>query len=257
MKSFFLIIALIISNEIYSQSSCDFKEYYLDFLAIEIMTFDNENVIILTTKEPPEDFCYYDLFKEKLYLNYIVKSQINYGNYEEDLLKAKNQDQLNAKLIAILKEENQFNELLQEYIDKTLFDKPKDTVTINQMLDYAVKFFTVNVDEEMKYRGKICVSGMQDIEKLHALRLPHIEAFSFSTIFKHLGSDDNDKNMMYQWREAVTNISRTTLGNDTKDLNLRAQGALYILMKNNKHLSDLLIEEYELNKEILPFYLKY
>lgn len=46
------------------------------------------------------------------------------------------------------------------------------------------------------------------------------------------------------------------LGIENNDRLLRAQGALYMFMRNNEVLKELLLFEYENKKEYLPFVLK-
>lgn len=255
MKNLFAIICLFVYSNIYSQDTCDFKEYYLEFLSVEIMTFDDKKVSILKTKKPDNSFCFYPVLKDSMYVNYLSKSLLKLNEVEEHFIQSKNQEELNKRFFQVLKKDTLFNHSLNELISKTILGHPKDTVSMNQLLNYAVKFFSVSLNDDGNYKGKICIGGMRDIEKLHAKRNFHLEAFSFSSIFKHLLSKEKKYDFQNEWRKAVTEIATVSLGLDDSEKVLRAEGALYLLMKTNENLKNMLLEEYELKKELLPFYL--
>jgi len=53
--------------------------------------------------------------------------------------------------------------------------------------------------------------------------------------------------------KGVKEVYKINLGIDTDDRLLRAQGALYMYMRKNKALTELLLSEYKKRKEFLPF----
>jgi hypothetical protein len=124
-------------------------------------------------------------------------------------------------------------------------------------MNNAVKFFSIYLNEDGNYKGKICVGNELIIQNLHKVRHPQVEAFCFSSIFKHLLSKDKKYDFVDEWKTAVIDIASVSLGVDEDEMILRAQGALFLLMKNNENLQNMLLEEYELNKDVLPFYLSY
>jgi len=257
MKFKLIIFILFICSNSSSQNTCDFKEHYLEFLSIEIITIEDKSYSFLKPKEPNNTYCFHPVFKNTLYIDYLSKSILKNEDYEKKLIESKNQEELNKKFLRILKKDTIFNHSLNELINKTILGQPKDTISFNQLMDIAVKFFSVELNEDGNYKGKICVGNERILKKLHKERHLQVEAFCFSSIFKHLISKDKKYDFVDEWKTAVTDIASVSLGLDENEMILRAEGALFLLMKNNENLQNMLIEEYELNKDILPFYLTY
>jgi len=61
---------------------------------------------------------------------------------------------------------------------------------------------------------------------------------------------------MNEMVKSAKQLYKINLGIDENERLLRAQGAMYFLMRNDKNLKKMLRHEYEVNKENLPFILK-
>lgn len=257
MKLKLILLLVFVTVNLNAQKACDFTAHYLEFLTIEVKTYGTENLLFTKTKTPKESFCFYPVFKNIMYIDYLSKSLLDLKGVDEYFKESKNQEVLNERFLNVLNQNTIFKIALNELIDKTILGKPKDTITFNQLMNNAVKFFSLELNEDGNYKGKICVGNERIIQNLHKERFPQVEAFCFSSIFKHVISEDKKYDFVEEWKIAVTDIASVSLGLDKDEKILRAQGALFLLMKNNENLQNMLIEEYELNKERLPFYLSY
>ncbi|MBK6525094.1 MAG: hypothetical protein IPG07_05770 [Crocinitomicaceae bacterium] len=62
--------------------------------------------------------------------------------------------------------------------------------------------------------------------------------------------------MYDEFVKAIKELYKVNLGIDREEKLLRAQGAMYLLMRNSENLNKMLASEYESNKDYLPFILK-
>ncbi|MFN3302060.1 MAG: hypothetical protein ACK413_03485, partial [Patescibacteria group bacterium] len=147
-----------------------------------------------------------------------------------------------------------FNSVMTDLVSKTIDKKiPKDTVSMDKLLNVAVKYFSImRLTDEGHYVGKVCV-GLNDIKKTESERKPFIEAFSFSSILKHYQSEEYS--MYDEFVKAIKELYKVNLGIDKNEKLLRAQGAMFLLMRNNENLKKMLKSEYEKQKDSLPFIL--
>lgn len=129
-----------------------------------------------------------------------------------------------------------------------------DTLSMDELLDVAVKFFAVtHIDNEDRLIGQLCV-----IASGHAVTQPKrdkkIESFCAGVIYTHV--EDEKYNMYQEYTDALKKVSTLSLGINKQERLLRAQGALFMLMKMNPKLRELLRMEYEKQKHMLHFYLE-
>lgn len=61
--------------------------------------------------------------------------------------------------------------------------------------------------------------------------------------------------MYNEFVKAIKELYKVNLGIDRNEKLLRAQGAMFLLMRNNENLRMMLKEEYDQQKEYLPFVL--
>ena len=95
--------------------------------------------------------------------------------------------------------------------------------------------------------------GLNGIVQTLPVRKLFLEAFCFAAIFKNL---DGDQYGLYdEFVKAIKELYQLNLGIDQEERLLRAQGAMFMLMKNNESLRQILLEEYQQNRDILPFLL--
>ena len=129
-----------------------------------------------------------------------------------------------------------------------------DTFCMNDLLNIAVKFFSIiKINDDGNYIGKVC-SGINGIEQTESQRLPHLEAFCFTSILTNYQS--HEFNMYEEFVCGIKELNTINLGVVTNDKLLRAQGAMYMFMKNNKRLRELLLSEFNIRKAYLPFVLQ-
>ncbi|HLW39886.1 MAG TPA: hypothetical protein VKX31_05815 [Brumimicrobium sp.] len=147
-----------------------------------------------------------------------------------------------------------FNSVMTTLVKKTVDEElPKDTVTMNELLNIAVKYFSISrVTKEGDYVGRVCV-GLNDIKSTEDVRKPYLEAFAFSSIMKHYQSDEYS--LRIEFTNAMKELYAVNLGIDLEERFLRAQGAMFFLMRNNNVLKEVLISEYEKQKKYFPFVL--
>lgn len=129
-----------------------------------------------------------------------------------------------------------------------------DTLSMDELLDVAVKFFAVtHIDDEDRLVGQLCTRANG-----HAYTQPKrdkkIESFCAGVIYTHV--NDDEYNMFQEYKDALQEVNTLNLGLNKQDRLLRAQGALFMLMKMNPKLRALLRMEYENQKHMLHFYLK-
>ena len=162
---------------------------------------------------------------------------------------------LQNEYINKLKEDTSFNSVMTDLISKTVEKtKMKDTVSMDKLLDIAVKFFgIIEFGDNGKYTGKFCI-GDNFIKKTEKVRKPQIEAFCYSAISSNY--QEGPYNLQKEFAINRKELRSINLGIDNDERLLRAQGAMFFLMKNNENLKKMLISEYEKNKENLPFILK-
>ncbi len=253
-KNLTLAIFIILSIKSYGQGNCDLKSNYGDFIRIQKSTYNDKDYIIKRVVETNEKSCFSDLINNNLmFVDYLLKNFSSSSNYQ-DLLKITDTSTLNKTFISDLKKDSLFNSVMTEYVTKTVEKRtPKDTVTFDNLLNIAVKYFSImKLTDEGHYVGKVCV-GLNDIKKTENERKPFIEAFCFSSILKHYQSEEFS--MYEEFVKSIKELYKVNLGIDKDEKLLRAQGAMFILMRNNENLKKMLMKEYEKNKEFLPFIL--
>ncbi|WHT40477.1 hypothetical protein QNH98_07930 [Myroides sp. mNGS23_01] len=158
------------------------------------------------------------------------------------------------KVIQHLEQDKHFRSLLQTYEAKVLdHTQAKDTVSMDDILNVAVKFFHLTgVTPAGAYSSRICV-GINALKQTEKKRSPFLEAFAFDVIINNL---NNERYPFYDdFIQSVHKVYKLNLGIDEQEQLLRAQGALFIQMFQSVELHKLLLEEYERKKNILPFYL--
>ncbi|MPN29331.1 hypothetical protein SDC9_176784 [bioreactor metagenome] len=111
-----------------------------------------------------------------------------------------------------------------------------------------------DITDEGYYVGKFC-SVFNAIEQIEKTRKPFIEAFCFSSIQKHYYKSKNST-IYDEFVKSIKELYTVNLGVSREERLLRAQGAMFLLMKNNDNLKKILIDEYKANIKYLPFILK-
>jgi len=255
MKKFILIVSLAGSIQAFSQTKCDIQNHYGDFIKVRKENYNGKEYLNRGFVKVDSQYCFANYINNNLHrLRFLTFSFIspNYY-YQNDLINIED-SLLQSAFVSVLQQDTVFNAVMQELAEKVI-DKtvPKDTITMNTLLNTAVKFFYVyKITEDGHYAGKVCevANGLAETE---TERKPLIEAFALASIIEHY--TDKEYNMYNELGHAITELYKLNLGVDKKERLLRAKGAVFMQMFYNQKLRDMLLYEYERQKEYLPFVL--
>lgn len=248
------IILTLMTIQGYGQKQCDIKTHYEDFISVQKSIYNEKAYLTKSVVETQKKSCFSDLVNNNpVFIDYLLTNFSSNSNYQ-NLLDYPDSIAIRNKYFNDLKKDSLFNSVMTDLVNKTI-DKstPKDTTSMDKLLNVAVKYFLIiRLNEEGHYIGKVCV-GLNAIKKTESERKPFIEAFSFSLILKHYQSEEYS--LHNEFGKAIKELYKVNLGIDKDEKLLRAQGAMFILMRNNKNLKKMLKNEYEKQKEYLPFVL--
>jgi len=256
MKKYILtsIITTFFAIQVYGQKQCDIKDHYEDFILIQKSTYNEKDYLIKQIHKTEEKSCFSDLVNNNTtFIDYLLTNFSSNSNYQ-NLLLLTDSITLRKTYFLDLKNDSLFNSVMNELANKTINKTiAKDTLSMDNLINIAVKYFSImKLTDEGYYVGKVC-AGLNDIKKTEAERKPFVEAFSFSSIFKHYHSEEFS--MYEELVKSIKELYKVNLGIDNEEKLLRAQGAMYMLMRNNDNLKKMLKTEYEKQKEYLPFVL--
>ena len=256
MKKILSIIIIFLEvNYSYTQSTCNFIDHYESFIKIEKVQNENKEYLIKKIVELRDNTCLTNLVNNNInYLDYLLANFSSNSN-NHHLMTIQDSLKLQKTFILLLKSDTLFNTVISDLVSKTK-DKsvPKDTISLDKLLNIAVKYFSIDgIDEKGKYSGRIC-AGLNGIQKTEKDRHAQLEAFCFSSIM--LNIQGKRFSMLKEFTKSMKELYKLNLGIDNDENLLRAQGAMFIMMRNNENLKNMLIEEYEKKKDYLPFVLK-
>lgn len=253
-KLLFFTISALFASGIFAQSECNISDYYGDFLKVEILKRGEREFLGKSVKIIENQSCVQDLVNNNiLYIDYLLTHFISREKYSE-LHTISDSMQLKQDFVNILKKDSLFNSLMTELADKTVNkSSDKDSVNIDDLVNIAVKYFAIlDINDEGHFSTRIC-TGFNLIKETEIDRNPHLEAFAFSSIMKNLSSEEY--NLYHDFVNAVRKIYKLNLGTGKEDILLRAQGALFMFMAENSKLEKMLKDEYNKQKDHLPFIL--
>lgn len=248
------LILTLITIQGYGQKQCDIKTHYEDFISVEKSFYNEKSYLIKRVVETQKKSCFSELVNNKpMFIDYLLTNFSSNANYQ-NLLELTDSVAMRNTYFDDLRKDSLFNSVMTDLANKTIEKKiPKDTISMDKLLNVAVKYFSImRLTDEGHYVGKVCV-GLNDIKKTESERKPFIEAFSFSSILKHYQSEDYS--MYDEFVKAIKELYKVNLGIDKGEKLLRAQGAMFLLMRNNENLKKMLKSEYEKQKDYLPFIL--
>lgn len=222
---------------------------------VEKQQYKERTFLMTSLKNVPESEPLGKVIKaNRVSLRYLL-SNFSAMNHKE--LKAiKQPKKLQQAFISDLSQNKDFVNIIETALKPSL--KPKqtirDTVSMDQVLNIAVKYFNVlRITPKGNYALKVC-AGINGIRQTEAKRQPHIEAFCFAAILKNYR---NPKGLL---RSEVMRVGRklykVKLGLKPKERLLRAQGALFFMMYNSEVLRKVLKDAYNEKKASLPFVMK-
>ncbi|EKB04163.1 hypothetical protein HMPREF9711_02015 [Myroides odoratimimus CCUG 3837] len=230
-------------------------EDYSNFLALEKVKLSSGEIrLYKTIKEVDSTVKGAEYInKHRLFWDYLV---VNFSESLEKNTFASNKEITLSQdgFLSMMKADSIFSPLVEKYSSQVIKkNSEKDTISMDEVLNVAVKFFNIDkITPNGEYSARIC-TGINDIKDTEIKRKPFIEAFAFYAVRKNLR---NEKYDVYNYFiDSIKGIYKLNLGIDKEERLLRAQGALFIQMLQSDKLKELLEDEYNLNKEVLPFVL--
>ena len=251
LTALILIVNLTLS---FGQQPCDIINHYEDFITAQRLTFDEKDYLVKRVVETDTKSCFSELVNNNtMFVDYLLTNFSSNSDYDS-LMQLTDSVSLRKAFYANLKKDSLFNSIMNEWVSKTIDNKgSKDTLSMDKLLNMAVKYFSIiRLSDEGHYVGKVCV-GLNDIKKTEPERKPFVEAFCFASIVKHY--DSEEFHLYDEFVKAIKELYKVNLGIDKGERLLRAQGAMFLLMRNNESLKKMLKTEYERRKNYLPFIL--
>lgn len=238
-----------------SAAQCSFENDYSKILVASTFERPNgEKILIKRITGVDESLCYAkavnsmsDFFD---YLKSNFSDQTAYAELDLNLDSV----QLNTAFDKAVNQDRKLTSKLQEYALKTYGSLPKDEYLFDELIDVAVKFFSIKeINEDGQYLGKVC-AGINLIETTMDPRKSFLEAFAFSAIMENLKS--SSPALMTEFTDEVKDLYNLNLGLDKEERLLRSQGAIMLAMKNNGKLNAVLATYYAKHMDHLPFVIK-
>lgn len=257
MKRLLLILTIgLFTVSSFSQTNCNIETQYGKIFKIEKKKYGEKEYLLKTVNKIDTTSCFSELVNNnKQYIDYLRTHFSDNSNYEK-LMSISDTIELQNEFIKSLERDSTFNEVMHTLTEK-ISDKSNyipDTISMDEMLNIAVKYFSIiKINEDGHYVGKVC-TGINGLKQTEKERKPQIEAFCFSTILNNYKAEQY--NMYNEFVKGIKELYKINLGIESDDRLLRAQGAMYLFMRNNDKLNELLLSEYENKKEYLPFVLK-
>ena len=252
-----LLILFFYLQNIFLQANCDITQYYDDFIKVAKNEWEGKTYLdfkVLDSLETKK--CYNKLLTNSWYIEYLMlnfSSNRETHKYLHEIKDTASIEYMQKILIQRLQQDTKFNTVMMDFVDKTINEKTlKDTITVKFLMNIASKYFKVVGfnEENNRYLVKFCV-GIHGIEDTELKRNPFVEAFAWAYTANKFGSPEIVK--IRQDMHQELNSINLGIGVNNEEGILRAQGALYYIMSKNKDYEKFLLEEYQANKDILPF----
>jgi hypothetical protein len=212
---------------------------------------ESEAYILTTVKNTSGKYCFSSLVdSNEVFVDYLL-TNFTARELKSDLLSMEGKA-LEEAYYGRLQADSLFGSVIKEWTAKCIDrSEAKDSLSVDAVLNIAVKYFSIlRINKDGFYVGKVCV-GLNDIKKTEANRNAFLEAFCFSTILTHY--QDTENNLYNEFGKSIQELYKLNLGIDNNEKLLRAQGALYMLMRLSPALHKTLEEEYKQNHSRLPF----
>lgn len=249
------ILILTLSFQAFSQKQFDITKHYEDFISIKKSSYKEKEYLTKRIIVPQEKSELSELISNNtIFIDYVLKNFSSNSNHQR-LLNYDDSLALKSSYFSDLKKDSLFNSVMTNLAGKTIDQNTeKDSISTDELMNIAVKYFTVKgITDDGNYEGKVC-GGINGIKDTEPKRKPFLEAFCFSAILKHYRSEEY--NMYEELVKSLKELNKLNLGTDDDEKLMRAQGGMFLLMKNNTILRDMLMVEYNQQKQYLPFVLK-
>ncbi|MFN3315189.1 MAG: hypothetical protein ACK40K_00085 [Raineya sp.] len=254
MKTLKICLLLSIASRFALAQKCDVKAHFEEVFGIMYFKLGDKR---FPERDLAKDFkpdnCLAKIVPNKSFLRYLQEhfsKKLDLSSFSDYTDSAKTR----KEYIAQLQKDEKFINLLNEWVEKVENPTSKDSLSFDEVLGIAVKYFSVNMNKDEKYTIKIC-SGINDILKTEPTRKPFLEAFCFSSILENFRAK-NQYDMTEEVKLVAKELYKVNLGVDKQERIFRAQGALYMLMRKNEKLQKMLLEDYQKQKNMLPFVIK-
>ena len=257
MKRLLLILAIgLITINSYSQINCFIIEEFQKIFKIEKKKYGEREYLMKSVNELDNNDCFSDLINNNgQYIDYLRTHFSDNSNYEK-LMAIVDTVELQKEFINSLQNDSTFNSVMNKLTEK-ITNKSQfipDTISMDELLNIAVKYFSIiRITKNGNYAGKVC-TGINGLKQTEKERKPQIEAFCFTTILNNYQGEQF--NMYNEFVKGIKELHKINLGIENDESLLRAQGAMYMFMRNNDSLKELLLFEYEKKKKYLPFVLE-
>ncbi len=257
MKQLLLILAIgVITINSYSQTNCNIIEEYQKIFTIEKKKYREREHLMKSVNKLENNDCFSDLINNNgQYIDYLRTHFSDNSNYKK-LMSITDTIELQNEFIKSLQNDSLFNSVMYGLTKKITNESQfiPDTVSMIKLLNIAVKFFSIiRINNDGYYIGKVC-TGINGLNQTEKVRKPQIEAFCFTTIINNYQGEQF--NMYNEFVKGIKELYKINLGIKNDERLLRAQGAMYMFMRNNDKLKELLLFEYEKKRKYLPFVLE-
>lgn len=248
------LLSIVSFYPLFGQRDCNIRDHYQDFIEVSKIESSNNSFLYKQVVENKHKSCFAGLMNKNLFFfNYLLE---NFSSNEanQQLLQIKDSISMRKAYLSHLKTDSMYNSVMQTWVGKTIEKRnSKDKVTIAELLNIAIKFFTITkIDNEGNVRGKVC-GGINCIKQTEVVRKPFLEAFAFSSILKNY--EGKTYNMLNEFKKGLMQIQSLNLGIDKNEKLLRSQGVMFSLMYNNEQLKSMLKAEFKNQQNELPFIL--
>jgi len=248
------ILSILSFGNVFGQRDCEILTHYQDFIEVTKIESTNNSFLYKQVVQKKHKTCFSGLMnKDPFFFNYLLEN-FSSNDANMQLLQLKDSLALRIAYLNQLKKDSLYNSVMQTWVSKTIEKrKPKDKVTEAELLNIAIKFFTITkIDKNGNITGKVC-GGLNCIKQTEKVRQPFLEAFTFSSILKNY--EGKTYSMLNEFKKGLMQIQSLNLGLDKNEKLLRSQGVMFSYMYNNEKLKSMLIAEFKRRQNELPFIL--
>ncbi len=256
-KLLFVILALMFGKA-QAQNPCHLKDYWQKIYVLDTSMYRQRVHYYIDVKALPESHkCAPDINSHLTELQYIRSNFTGFKSKKEILKSIPDSVTRQRKLVDLLQKDTLCMQTVTRWGDAWQGKYPKDTVSLNTLMDIAAHFFYLDRQlTDGSLAGHVC-TGLNALNSLQTERKPLVEPFVFRTIYDNfIGKSTGKYNLHDEYVKAVKEIYKIDLGKVNEHRLVLAQGAMLMYMFENEVLKSVLIEAYEKQKEHLPFVLE-
>lgn len=247
------LIVTLLTLPLFSAPNSDQSHFFGDLFSAYLYTGNKKPLVITQVNSLDSSHVLAPLVNNNSrFMSYLMK---NYAHPEllRSLSAIKDSVELNNTFVRGLKKDSIFtgymSKVIGHYQNPQKF--PADSVSLNEVLNITVKFFSIlKLNEKGHYVGKVCV-GLNSLKATEPDPKPYLEAFAFSTIANNMGNTKFP--MRKTFIEGLKMLNTLHMGLDKEEKLFRAQGAIFMYMRNHPLVKEMVLESYKKSKVYLPF----